>query len=353
LKDIAKAAGVSDATASLALNGSSLVNARTREKVVALAEAMAYSPNRIAQGLARKKSRTVGLVVPDIESLFYSQIVRHVNDCLGQQGYQLMLAISDNVQAVEQKIISQFLAQPVEAIIISPVNGPAPDLAYYQGLARQRVPVAFLSSYYQEALAPCVMADLKRGTGLLVGHLAGKGCRSISFLTGLPEVTTTRLRVEGFIQGLQANGLEFSEQQLTACPRVDYAAGYARARELLHTGRKVDAILAINDEMALGVLNAAASLGIRVPDELAIAGFDNVLFSSTAFIPITTIDQNIEAMCRMVTQLVIGMIAQPENRLHPPEPLPIRLLDPILVARESTDRRLQQRASNKLNPSSI
>ncbi|HBP39146.1 MAG TPA: hypothetical protein DD640_10500 [Clostridiales bacterium] len=301
---------------------------------------MGYTPNRIAQGLARRKSGALGLVVPDIESMFYGKIVRYVDDFASRSDYQLILAISNDRQETEQKIIRKFLAQQVEGIIITPVNGPVQNLAFYQELQRQKVPFAFLSSYYAQGIAPCVMADLRQGTQLLTGHLLAQGCRNIYFLTGLPDVTTTLLRVEGFRQALSGRQPGFSDRQLLSCSRVDYADGYDQTIKLLRSGQPADAILAINDEMALGALNAANCLGIRVPDQLAIAGCDNVLFSSTAFIPITTLDQNIAEMCRVMVNCLDEIISQPEKRPGPGDIMPVRLIEPVLIVRNSSQRRI-------------
>jgi LacI family transcriptional regulator len=106
--------------------------------------------------------------------------------------------------------------------------------------------------------------------------------------------------------------------------------------QLLQSGQPVDAILAINDEMALGALNASNRLGIRVPDQLAIAGCDNVLFSSTAFVPITTLDQNIGEMCRVMVHGLDDRISQPDKQPGPDDTSPIRLIAPVLVARNSS-----------------
>jgi len=338
LNDVAKAAKVSPATVSLALNGNPCVKAQTRERIIRLAREMGYAPNRMAQGLARRRSGLLGLVVPDIESIYYGKVVHSIDEAVSQNGYQLTLAISSDNQDSERKIIGKFIEQQVEGVLVAPINRPVQAADYYHELARNRIPFLFATSYYPTVPAPWVMADLASATRELTGHLIAKGCRRFCFLAGFAEAVTTECRVAGFFAAIRQAAAQDVRQQIRHCPRVDYAAGFAQTLALLResqaSGTTVDAIIAINDEMALGALNAAASLGIRVPEQLAIAGFDNVIFSSAANIPITTIEQNIGLICRTAVERLCAMIQSGKDRAVRPEG---HLIPTQLIIRHSTD----------------
>ena len=335
INDVARAANVSPATVSLALNGNPCVKALTRERIVQLAREMGYTPNRLAQGLARRRSGLVGLVVPDIESIYYGKVVRYIDEAVSLNGYQLTLAISNNCQDTERRIIGKFIEQQVEGVIVAPINRPAGATDYYQDLTRHRIPFLFITAYYPGITAPCVMADLNAGTRALAGHLLARGCRDISFLAGFADVVTTRCRLEGFRQALPPDAEDSGRFRVIHCPHVDYATGFAQAQAILRNGLPVDAIVAINDEMALGALNAAAGLGCKVPEQLAIAGYDNVIFSSAANVPITTVDQNIDLLCRQGADLLRDMIQAANGRGR--QAMASQLIETSLIIRRSTE----------------
>jgi len=232
INDVARAAQVSTATVSLALNGNPCVKQQTRERIIRIAKELGYSPNRLAQGLARRKSGLIGLAVPDIESLYYGKIVRHIDEAAGQNGYQLTLAISNDNPETERKIIGKFIDQHVEGLIVAPMNRPVQQVNYYQELAKAKIPCVFITAYYPQLKAPYVMADLQAGSCVLAEHLLSQGRRHLYFLSGCPEAVTTQIRTAGLEEAVRkAAGRQAPKASLRmiACQRLDYAAGYEQA----------------------------------------------------------------------------------------------------------------------------
>lgn len=331
LKDIAKIAGVSEATASLALNGSPLVKNQTREKVLAIAKENGYLPNAMAKGLAKKKSNTIGLVVPDIEDAYYSRLVRFVDEYVKQQGYNLILAISNDNPAQERSIVRNFIMERVEGIIIAPVNDVNPDVTYLKDLKKHRIPHVFVSSYYPDIEAPFVMVDLEEGSYQLTKHLLNTGHKDIYFLVG-PEqkVLSSKYRIDGYKRAYRELGIKVKNQYIVGCEKYDYENAHKMTEKILNTAQSIDAIIAINDTMALGTINALKANGISIPKDISVAGYDDMFFSIISAVPITTVKQDIPEVSAKAVEVLVKMINK-----TPVENDQI-FVAPTLVIREST-----------------
>lgn len=330
LKDIAKAAGVSEATVSLALNDNEMVKLETQIKVKRIAQEMGYSPNAMARGLAKRKSATIGLIIPDIESAYYGKLVRCVDENVREIGYSLILALSNDKPEVEKQIVGDFISNRVEGIIIAPVNRVNTDLRYIHELNRHRIPCVFATAHYPDTDVPYAMVDLEEGTYRLVKYLLDLGHRNIYFLAGSPKVITTAYRINGFVRAFQEREVIVGEKYFIECGRLDYEQSRKTTEKLLANEKDIDAIITINDMMALGVQNILNEKGIRVPDDISVAGYDNMIFSTIAGIPITTINQDIGQISWNAVNMLLGCI---RNGGGANEKV---LISPELIIREST-----------------
>lgn len=331
LKEIAEIAGVSKATASLALNDSPLVASETKEKVRQIARELGYSPNALARSLVRRKSGTIGLIVPDIESAFYGRLVGCVDGELRRVGYGLILAISNDSPQIEQRCVETLISDRVEGAILVPINRINTHPEYIARLAENNVPCVYVTARYPEDDIPCAMTDLGEGTRMLVGHLLDGGRRSIVFLAGEKNAYTTKSRIDGYIAACRERGLAADPVNFVECEKLDYAHACKATAALLRAGRKADAVIAINDVMAVGVLNTLRAAGIRVPEDIAVAGYDDMIYSSISPVPITTVRQNMALMSRRAVELLRGRIAG-----GPPPQGEIVLIRPELIVRQST-----------------
>ena len=177
IEDVAKRAGVSIATVSLALNGNEKVNAKTRDKVVAIAREMGYRPNPAAKRLAMRKSRQIGLVVPDIENIYYAKLAQHTLNELHASNYALTISTSMNSRQMERRIIYDMIGNQVEGLLIAPVEKPNSNVEYLEDLHRAHIPFVFVTANYPNLKHHCVMCDLYGGMKQLLETLYAQGYR--------------------------------------------------------------------------------------------------------------------------------------------------------------------------------
>lgn len=334
LQDIAKIANVSEAAASMALNDKKGVSENTRLRIKELANQLNYKPNAIARSLVKQKSRTIGLVVSDTENPYYGKIVKCVDSYIREFGYQLIIAISNEDPSTEVEIIDEFISEQVEGIIIVPTNRPNSNSAYYKELSKQKLPCVFLSAFYEGTDLPFVMVDLKEGMYNLVKYLLNIGHREIYFICGNYQTIATDFRIEGYKAAYAEANVEVNNNFFIECPKVTFEQAYQSTIKLIKNVSNIDAIVTANDYMALGVLKALHDSKIRVPEDISLAGFDNVVFSSIATTPITTVTQDITKMVNICVDTLLDIIK--ENNFTSINSVFIK---PELVIRESTSEK--------------
>lgn len=330
LKDIAELAGVSKATVSLALNDSELVNEETKKKIKKIAKELEYSPNAMARSLVKQKSSTIGLVVPDIDSAYYGKLVKCIDDDLREAGYGLILAISGDKPEIEKRIIGNLISNRVDGVIVVPVNHKNSDAGYLKQLGNHSIPFIFATARYPEIDAPYVMMDLEEGTYKLVRYLLDLGHRNIIFLAGFQNVITTSCRINGYIRAYKERGLIVNESNFIECKKLDYDQACEVTDRLIKSGNGIDAIITINDIMALGVINTLKSNHINIPEDISVAGYDNMIFSMISSVPITTIRQDMQMMSWNAVNMILSKI-KGEHLINEEV-----LIKPELIIREST-----------------
>jgi LacI family transcriptional regulator len=287
IKDIARALGLSPATVSLALNDSPMVNPDTARRVRSEANRVGYVPNQYARGLARGRSGIIALIVPEIRNDYFASMVDYATEASKQSGYDLAVYISNESFDDEKRIFRKLLQQNVEAVIVAPVSKPPRDREYMAWMQSCGLPIVFASSKYVEVDAPCVMCDLTDGMRMLTQHLCEQGFRRIALLTGPTGVYTFELREAGYRAALTRYALSPETH------RVQHA-GYREAFDCAYNmGELPDALICVNDITALGALNAMIARGVRVPDKIRIAGFDDCVYSQVAAVPMTTVSQDV------------------------------------------------------------
>jgi len=323
-------AGVSEGTASLVLNNKTGVNAKTREKVLQVANNLGYHPNRIARGLATKKTFTIGLVITDIENPFFGSLTRYIDEHVKKEGYSLILSVSNNLLEMEEKIILDFLGKRVDGLVLVPTLMNRTDFSCFRALDSHKIPFVSSTAYYPGLKSDCVMTDLREGSYRLTRYLLDLGHREILLLTSpLGSGVPSQLRVEGYKQALHDIGLPFEETNIIECEKADYYNGYETAKGVLRK-RKPDAITAINDVMALGAKEAALERGYSIPGEISVAGYDDVVFSRVSELPLTTIKQDIPRISEETVSRLMGRIRGESG------PAGLRLVPPELIVRKST-----------------
>lgn len=324
IRDIARTIGMSEATVSLALNGSPLVKEETREKVRRTADEMGYVPNTYARRLVLKRSGMVGLVVPDIENSYYASLVKELSEGMASSGYSLSIFISGNDPKKEERAISDMIASRVEGIIYVPANVSGSLDASQHLIKRSGIP-AVCATTRTDGMS-CVLADLEGGMHTLVSHIMQASPKRVVYLSGPDGVYTLDVRHAAFLEAAAAYPVKIDVRHLSA---VDYSCACSAAEELL--ADLPDAIVCVNDFMALGVVNLLTERGISVPRDVVVTGFDDSVFSIASPVPLTTVRQDIRAIADETVSLLLRLIDAPAQE----EPI-IHRIPTTLVVRKST-----------------
>ena len=291
LKDVAKAAGVSYATVSRALSGSSQIGSETRERVLKLCDEMGYTTNFVARSMVTKRTNLIGLVVPSVDNQFMSELAYHAEVSARSHGYNIMLCDSGPDLRQEKTVVKLLLGRQVDGILIVPQSSRS-----YESLKPylDQTPTVFLSENLRDQPQSYVAVDNSRGTYLGTQYLYELGHRDILYF-GQRQSTTHQLRAEGYLKACQELGLapRYFNSEYT---RSSIQGGYQLAKELFQKPLNYTAIVASTDSNALGVLTAADELGIDIPGRLSLIGFDNISATALSRIDLTTIDQPKKAM---------------------------------------------------------
>ncbi len=328
MKDVAKRAGVSAGTVSLVLNNKSGISRATRQRVIEAVRQLRYTPNRVARGLAMNRTHTIGLVVTDIENPFFGSVTRYVTDYLRENGYTVILSVSKDDFELEGAIVERFVGNRADGVIIVPTLLDAPsDVSYVETLQGHGVPYVFCTSYYPPIPGDRVMADLEEGSYRLTRYLIELGHREILlFTTQNTEVIPSALRIAGFQRAFQEARIPCHPDFIVPCRYPDSYHGYSRALSILKD-RRPDAITAINDFLALGIIKAIWASGLSVPEDISVGGYDDVLFASTLRQPLTTVRQDVARICRETVHILVDRIrgdSQPPRHTYVPTELLVR-----------------------------
>ncbi len=321
IEDVARRAGVSIATVSLALNGDERINANTRDRIEAIAREMNYQPNPNAKRLAMRKSRQIGLVVPDIENIYYAALAQHTLNELLSSDYALTISSSMNSRRMERRIIDDMIGNQVEGLLIAPVEKPNDDVGYFGDLRRAGIPWLFVTARYPNMRHPAVMCDLYGGMKGLLEALYVRGCSRIAVLSGAENVDCLEQRERAYADFDRIHGP--GARKLFHLNGVRYEDAHDFALKMALEG--IDAIVCVNDMMALGVINALSERGVRVPEDVAVAGFDDSIFSRMSHIPITTVRQDIRRMAAQAARSILTLASGGSLGELPPIPCEVIL----------------------------
>ncbi len=286
LKDVAKAAGVSYATVSRALSGSSQIGSETRERVLKLCDEMGYTTNFVARSMVTKRTNLIGLVVPSVDNQFMSELAYHAEVSARAHGYNIMLCDSGPDLKQEKTVVKLLLGRQVDGILIVPQSSHSYDnLKSYL----DQIPTVFLSENLRDQPQSYVAVDNSRGTYLGTQYLYELGHRDILYF-GQRRSTTHQLRADGYLKACRE--LELTPRFFNSeYSHSSIQGGYQMAKELFRQPLDYTAIFASTDSNALGILTAADELGIDIPGQLSLIGFDNISSTALSRIDLTTVDQ--------------------------------------------------------------
>lgn len=333
LKQVAKHAGVSPATVSRVLNKSNKVDPVTRQRVEHVLQALGYQLSRVARRLRVESgdSNIIGLIIPDIQNPFFSDIARGVEDVAQAHNYAVILANSDENAAKEKFSLAVMRAESVDGIILPPIEENDEGVIK---LVEEGIPFVCVDRIPSNANVDTVSVDNRTGTYEATELLIKRGHRRIGFIAGLPNISTSRERRLGFEQAHAAYDIPLPEQ-LVGVGDSKQASGMALTNELLSLPEPPTAIVVGNNLMTLGALMAIHQRGLRIPEEIAIIGFDDFLGAECLSSPLTVVRQPSYDVGREAFQMLLERIQQPDG---PPRHLVLR---PTLIIRHSSGAELK------------
>lgn len=304
MRDVAKHAGVSVSTVSHVINETRHVSTDTRQRVLGAMDALNYQPNRLARSLRVKKTQTIGMIVPDSSNPFFSEIARHIEDYCFEQGYSVILCNSDGDLDKELFYANVLVEKQVDGILFVAVGLSEDNILK---LNAQRIPIMLVDRQIPNLPLDSVLADNRRGGWLATQHLIEHGHKRIGCITGFSDLTPSSERVIGYHQALEEHNLGIDE---TLILQGDFhlQSGYDRANQLLDMNQPPTAIFCGNDLMAIGAMRAAGGRGLRIPDDIAIVGFDDIPIAQFTNPPLTSITQPLKKLGRLSSQLLIERI---------------------------------------------
>ncbi|GAK51011.1 transcriptional regulator, LacI family [Candidatus Moduliflexus flocculans] len=321
LRDIAALLQTTTKTVSKALNDQPGVSPELRDKIKLTAEELHYVPNIFGRGLSGKPQRTIGVVLPENANPFYSFVIKGLEQEATDADYSIMLCNSNDDLERESKVLRVLIEKHVDGIILTPAQPRANQ--HIELLQRQKIPYVLINRTIPGHDYPCVKADSAAGALLAGQYLLDKGHRRILHLTRASSVIAVEERIQGLRQAFQERGLNWSPDDLSrTCQEVSVEGGYVAMREILRTRRDFTAVFAFNDMLAFGVMKAILEDGLRIPDEVAVMGFDNVLFSDVCLVPLTTVNQNHIAIGAIAMQVLLDKIHGASSGDYPPVPAP-------------------------------
>ncbi|BFH69540.1 LacI family transcriptional regulator [Paenibacillus dendritiformis] len=271
--DIAKKANVSAMTVSRVINNTGRVSEKTRDKVKQVMEEMRYIPNSVARCLVTQESKIVSLLITDITNPFFTTMARGAEDAAMRHGYRLMFGNSDESFSKEKDYVEMILSMRVDGVLFAPSGDQSKE--HLEWLQRQNVPFVLLDREVPGIVCDAVLGDSRDGAKRMVAEMIRYGHRRIALVNGAQDVSTARERQAGYVEALQEAGIEFDESLVMQ-------TSYSREQDLsvahwmeLAPEARPTAIFAANNMLALTVLQSVRSLGLRVPEDLSIACFDD------------------------------------------------------------------------------
>lgn len=323
--DVARYAGVSQATVSRALRGAPGISAKTVERVQRAARELAYVPNDAARSLSTSKSRTIGVVAAELTNPFYPELIQPIRNELDRKGYRtLLIPDSSESPAAVDRLVDGTLDGVLITTALASSHLPL-------DLAARKVPFALLNRDVTGIVADSCTIDNRSGGGLVAELLADLGHHRIAAIFGPEETSTSRDRERGFRDGLNDKGIPL-RSGLVRHGAFSYATGYSASLDLLAQAEPPTAVFCGNDVIAFGACNAVAALGLKSGNDITIIGFDDISMAAWELLNLTTIHCDLTAMAQHAVRLLTQRIADPDRATERV------VLDPTIVLRGSHHR---------------
>ncbi|MFD1175292.1 LacI family DNA-binding transcriptional regulator [Paenibacillus puldeungensis] len=305
IKDVAQRAEVSVATVSRVLNNLPGYSEDTKQKVMQAIKELGYQPNAIARGLINKRTQTIGVLFPNVSSSFSSEILHGVEEEAHKHNYSVIVCNTAEDGKRTMKYLQVLREKQVDGIIFS--SGVLKE-DYYKAMQTMGTPVVLVATKSDYDQVPYVKVDDYQASYDAADYLIRQGHRRVAMIGGSwLDPIAGRPRIEGFRQALKDHGVE-TRDDLILDGGFSFEGGVAATERLLASVSDVTAVFAAGDEMAIGAISAASRLGISVPEQLSVIGFDNLKLAEMSNPPLTTVSQPLQEMGRLASRKLIAMM---------------------------------------------
>ncbi|WP_332698381.1 LacI family DNA-binding transcriptional regulator [Halalkalibacter lacteus] len=306
IKDVAKKANVSIATVSRILNEQKGYSAKTKERVLEAIKELGYQPNAVARGLINKRTQTIGILFPDVSSMFSSNILKGIEEVAHNRGHSIVVCHTGESGNRMMKYLQLLNEKRVDGIIFT---SAVITEEYYKTLKEMKIPVVLVATQSYRFPLPYVKVDDKHAAYSAVSYLIEKGHREIGMISGdMADEIAGRPRVEGYKQALEDHGISFDEKKIVSTPGFSFENGSGMLPKLLKQKKDITAVFAASDELAVSAMSDAFEMGIHVPEELSIIGYDNLKIAEMAIPPLTTLAQPLYEMGKLSAELLLDML---------------------------------------------
>ena len=318
--DVAREAGVSRQTVSRAINNLGDVSPTTKARVLTAVKELGYQPNRLARSMVTRKTHTLGLVIADITNPFFPEVARGVQDVAKAHDYNVFLSNTDDDPAVELSALKLMANQAVDGVILFSHAAREKDVLTW---ADQFHPVVMINREMRHNNIDCIMVDNEAGAMLAIDHLYNLGHKKIGMLGRQTARESKELRRQGYTSGMAKNNLPVNSAWFARVePTLD--GGYHGACELLKAHPDLTALFCYNDLIAVGAIRAANEMGLQVPKDFSIVGFDDIRLASMISPALTTISFDKYELGRLAATRFFTRLADPNSKIAAPH-IPIKI----------------------------
>lgn len=328
--DLAKSLNISASTVSRALSNHPSIRKKTKEKVLQLAKELGYQQNTYASGLRLKRTKTIGVIVPRLDSYFMATVIYGLEKELNKNGYNLIISQSQESEAKEKEGILTFFSNRVDGLIIS-LSSETNQINLHEIFLNQNIPVVFFDRVSNHQKCTSVIIDNFKAAYEITSHLIEQGCKEIFHFTGNLNCSVYQDRFAGYKKALKDNGLSF-QKHLVLSDGLDTHSTSKFLSRIKNKEFKMDGIFATNDNSAVEIICGLKELGYQVPNDIAVAGFNNNPISKIVEPNLTSVNYPGDEMGEITAKTIVNLILNKDTK---PKKI---ILSHQLIARSSTQK---------------
>jgi len=327
LQDIAKKAGVTTTTISRALNNKPDVSPKTKDRILRIAKNLGYTPNLLAKSLRSQKSKTIGVVLADISNPFFAAVAKGIEDAAHKRSYSIILCNTDEEYEKEEEVLQVLVEKRVDGLLITPVQKEYKDILR---IKERRIPLVLIARHFDTIETNSVVSDDVLGGFLATEYLIKKGHKRILYISGPLHISSALERLKGYKRALKEYKIPLKEK-LVRGYTAKMGKAYTLMRRILKEKLDFTAIFTFSDFLALGVMKAIREEKLKIPDDVAVVGYDDIEFASVLEIPLTTVHMPKYRLGMEGTNMLIDEIEKKSTNREP-QRLTIK---PELIVRKS------------------